>query len=65
MELAQFFQKLTARTLQVQDMKAFEDGDVLVLFKLECIFHPIFFYNNDSFVCSSSARGNFRRSSSF
>ena len=41
-ELAQFFQKLTARTLEVQDLNALEEGVVLLLCKSERIFPPAF-----------------------
>ena len=43
LELAKFFQNLTARTLQVKDLHALEEGVVLILCKLERIFCPTFF----------------------
>ena len=43
LELAQFFQKLTARTLKVKDLHVLEEGVVIILCKLERIFPPAFF----------------------
>ncbi|RVW66346.1 hypothetical protein CK203_065230 [Vitis vinifera] len=42
-ELCSFFQKLCAKTLNVNDLEKLEEGIVLILCKLERIFPPAFF----------------------
>ncbi|XP_062119368.1 uncharacterized protein LOC133833127 [Humulus lupulus] len=42
-ELCQFFQKICAKTIQVDDITKLKDGIVIILCKLEKIFPPSFF----------------------
>ncbi|XP_062094257.1 uncharacterized protein LOC133800316 [Humulus lupulus] len=42
-ELCQFFQKICAKTIQVNDITELKDGIVIILCKLEKIFPPSFF----------------------
>ncbi|XP_062089145.1 uncharacterized protein LOC133795705 [Humulus lupulus] len=42
-ELCQFFQKIYAKTIQVDDITKLKDGIVIILCKLEKIFPPSFF----------------------